>query len=71
MEVCIDTLARGELEKGAQALSELICQLPPERFNATCLAILQDCAEKLKSAEASRLEYTLLALHTIDVGWQP
>jgi HEAT repeat protein len=70
LEVCIDTLARGELEKGAQALSELICQLPPERFNPTCLAILQDCAEKLKSVEASRLEYTLLALHTIDVGWQ-
>jgi hypothetical protein len=70
MDACAEALARNEMEKGAEALSELIVQLPPERFDATGLAILQDCAQKLKSAEVQRLEYILLALHTIEVGWQ-
>jgi hypothetical protein len=66
---CADKLAREELEQGVVLLGRLI-QLLPEKFNETCVVILQECAACLAEYQATRLEYILLALHIIHVGWQ-
>ncbi|WP_420580939.1 HEAT repeat domain-containing protein [Reichenbachiella sp.] len=70
LDGCIDALARNDLEQGATLLSRLICLLPPENFEACAATILQACAERLGETEATRLEYLLLALHALEVGWQ-
>lgn len=71
IEASASALARGELQTGAHLLSELIDQVPAEKFEPTSLAILQECGEKLKTVEAARqLDYILLALHTMEIAWQ-
>jgi hypothetical protein len=70
LDRCAETLARGDLSEGARLLGDLSEQLPPEKFDETCLTILHDCADKLKIFEARRLEYILLTLHTMEIGWR-
>jgi hypothetical protein len=71
LEVCANALARGELQKGAHLISDLIDHLPAEKFDPTSLMILRECAERLKVVEEARqLGYILLTLHTLEIGWQ-
>lgn len=67
---CADKLAREDLEQGVVLLGRLIQLLLPERFNETCVVVLQECAACLTEYQETRLEYILLALHIIHVGWQ-
>jgi hypothetical protein len=62
---CAEALAREELADGAALMSQVIRLLPTERFDESCAMILGECAERLDEFEAGRIEYVLLALHTL------
>ena len=68
---CAEVLARGDLERGVEVMSHVIHRLPVDHFDTPATSILEECAEKLDDFGATRMEYVLLALHTMDVGWQP
>jgi len=61
------TLGRGDLAAGAVQLAHLIRLLPLERLDGTCRAVLSDCADFLGGPGSPRIEYLLLALHTMGV----
>jgi MFS family permease len=67
---CADALARNNMGQGVALLVRLIQQLPAENFDEASYLILQGCARYLAKPEATRLEYILLALHTMSVGWR-
>jgi hypothetical protein len=69
LESCADFLARNQFRPGANQLRQLIDLLPEDRYPRHCLAILQECSQRLLEFEATRREYLLLALHTLEVGW--
>jgi MFS family permease len=75
LDECADTLAREELEEGLALMSRLLRLLPevlPEaNFSRSSQEIIAECAARTKEFGASRIEYVLLALHTLNVGWQP
>ena len=65
---CADILAQGNLDQGARLVSQIINRfLNDKRPNPTEFIILQECAACLDEFEAGRLEYLLLALHTLAV----
>lgn len=66
---CAESLARDDLERGAALLGRIIRSLPAPGFDETCTMILQDCAERLNEFGARRIEYLLLALHTMSTSW--
>jgi hypothetical protein len=68
MTDCADAFAREDLERGVVHLSRVIRCLPMEEFAPTLRLILQECAEGLDELGALRSEYTLLTLHTMEVG---
>lgn len=68
LDTCADALARDELEQGATLMSQFICHLPMDRLDEGLAVILQDCAHNLTEYKAARLEYMLLALHTLEAG---
>jgi HEAT repeat protein/MFS family permease len=67
---CADTLARDELTQGVRLLNQIIQLLPAENFDASNYLILQECARCLTEIGVWRLECILLALHTLEIGWQ-
>jgi HEAT repeat protein len=75
LDECADTLAREELEEGLALMSRLLRLLPevlPEaNFSRSSQEIIAECAARTEEFGASRIEYVLLALHTLNVGWQP
>ncbi len=68
MDACADALARDDLERGVELLSKVIGCLPEAEFEKIPTAILHECAERLDEYGTERVEYALLALHTMDVG---
>jgi MFS family permease len=68
MDDCEGSLAREDLERGVQLLSRVIHCLPSEEFGGALATILQDCAMCMDECGERRLEYALLALHTMSVG---
>jgi hypothetical protein len=69
MDNCADSLARGKLERGAALMGRVIRLLPEEEFDEVCQLILQDCAEQLSELGSQRIEYVILALHTMNAGF--
>ncbi len=65
---CAETLAREDVEGGAIMLGRLIRRLPTDRYRAPTREILQACADQLEAAGARRIEYLILALHTMDAA---
>lgn len=66
------TFAKGELPQGVAQLRETITALPKDRFCEVCGAILEACHAQMGQYGAERLDYVVLALHTIQMGqWQP
>ncbi|RLT38452.1 MAG: MFS transporter [Chloroflexi bacterium] len=63
-------LGHGEIESGARSLAQFIRQMPQTHFDETARAILSECADRLQESGAEHLEYAILALHTLDVGWK-
>jgi MFS family permease len=67
-----ETFAKGELPQGVALLRETIAALPKDRFCEVCGAILEACHTQMDKYGAARLDYVVLALHTIQMGqWQP
>jgi hypothetical protein len=66
---CAETLAREDLEQGVALLGGVIRSLPVEELRDSCAEILQGCAAGLDEFGAGRLEYAILALHTMQVGF--
>jgi MFS family permease len=64
-----DELARGNLEQGVALVVRLIQSLPEDGFDENGWAILQDCSASLTEFKSERIEYLLLALHVMEIGW--
>ena len=65
---CAEAFEKNDLQRGTTLLSDMIESLPVEDFGKTFADILKDCAERLDEFGASRMEYVILSLHTIDVA---
>jgi sugar phosphate permease len=63
-----ETFAKGELPQGVAQLQEIIDILPKDRFGEVCGAILDECHAQMNRYGAGRLDYVVLALHTIQMG---
>lgn len=63
---CAAALAENDLERGAQLLAALISALPVSELDAAPAAVLAGCAECLGEFGAGRIEYLLLAVHTMN-----
>ena len=63
-------LSHGEMESGARSLGQLIRQMLLAHFDPTAQAILFECADRLEESGAAHVEYAILALHTLGVGWK-
>lgn len=68
LDDCAETLARDEVEEGAILLSRVIRLLPTDRYRAPIREILEACANQLDEWGAQRIEYLILALHTLDAA---
>lgn len=66
---CHDALAREDMEEAVARLAAVIEVLPEDRYDDVSLTILGHCAASLAEHGPRRMEYALLALHVIDVGW--
>lgn len=60
-----DLLAHNDLTTGAQRLQELIDQLPLTQLPPAAASVLKACAGQLAAWGATRMEYLLLVLHTL------
>lgn len=68
MDECAAVLAREDLERGAVLLCQIIRLLPMEHFEVDAAQILQECVDRLDEFGATRIEYIILALHTMQRG---
>jgi MFS family permease len=66
---CAETLAQQDMEQGAALIGSIACLLPTEALSDACAEILQNCTERLAEFGAERLEYVILALHVMQVGF--
>jgi len=62
---CATTLSLGELDPGILALTRILAELETEYFSEPHLTILLECSTRLRQFRSSRLEYTVLALHSM------
>jgi len=70
MDECALVLSRGDVAGGAELLGEIVEKLPEDDFDETGNAILRDCGINLKEFKDEHIEYILLALHTMHVGYR-
>jgi HEAT repeat protein len=68
LDACAEDLARGDLESGVALLGQMIRLLPLDELSESCRVILQDNAERLDEFGTGRIEYIVLALHTLNEG---
>jgi hypothetical protein len=69
LDSCAEALAQDDLERGVMLFNSVIRLSPIGELSETCVEILNDCAERLEEFGAGRLEYIILALHTMHVGF--
>ncbi len=70
LDACIDAFAAEEMEQAAALLSQIVRDLPKDSLDECPRLILEACAEALDEYGAQRLEYIVLALHTLNVAWK-
>jgi len=63
-----EAFAQSDLIPGMVHLQELIIALPKEGFDEVCAEILSACCTQMDQRGEDRLEYIVLALHTMKVG---
>jgi hypothetical protein len=71
IESCVGTLAREDLDHGLVELDELLGKLPLGWMGETQRLILRECGARIAEFGASRIEYPILAVHTLQVSWHP
>jgi HEAT repeat protein/Na+/melibiose symporter-like transporter len=69
LDSCAEALAQDDLEQGVALFCNAIRLLPAEELSVSCAEILNDCADRLGEFGIGRLEYVILALHTMHVGF--
>ena len=69
LDHCAEILAQQDMEQGAALIGSIACLLPTEELSDACAEVLHGCAECLEEFGAERLEYVILALHTMHVGF--
>jgi hypothetical protein len=67
---CAEAFARDDFVPALEWLSAATHLIVPQHYQATEAKILNECAIHLSAAGIEQKEYLLLALHTLDVGWQ-
>ena len=70
LDACIDAYAAEDLDNGAMMLARILTNLPTDVFDESTQHILEACSEGLSVHRSERLEYVILALHTLNVAWQ-
>ena len=65
---CIEAFEKGDLERGIRNLVKLINQLPLTEIQPLHASILSECALRMTEFGTARLEYCLLALHTLHMA---
>ncbi len=70
LDLCAQTLARQELEAGIGQLAEAIDLLPANGQKLHVVTIAQEAALRMAQFGAQRMEYPILALHTLTVAWE-
>lgn len=75
LDDCITAFARNRFGEGLVQLVAILPAIPTRHFDETSLRILDECTERLAEfstdhAEESHVEYLLLVLHVLEVGWQ-
>jgi len=70
LDLCAQTLARQELEQGIGQLAEAINLLPGGGQAPHVLAIVEETALRMEQFGVQRMEYPILALHTLTVAWE-
>jgi hypothetical protein len=68
---CADAFARDDLERGIALLDHVVRLLPAQHYRETDMAILLECAQRFEEFGTDRVEYLVIALHTLLAGWQP
>jgi MFS family permease len=75
MDACITAFARNRIADGIADLVEILPTVPFQHFDETSRQILNECTTCLlefgaEHSEAAHVEYLLLTLHVLDIGWQ-
>jgi HEAT repeat protein/predicted MFS family arabinose efflux permease len=70
LDRCAQTLARQELEQGIGQLAEAIDLLPVDGQAPHIVAVVQEAARRMEQFGVQRMEYPILALHTLTVAWE-
>ncbi|MEZ4862599.1 MAG: MFS transporter [Caldilineaceae bacterium] len=70
VDEALNAFAHDDFPGGIMAFVELIDHLPAEHLSETGKQILSECAARLSESGETHLEYLLLALHVLHVGWQ-
>ena len=65
---CAEAFAKNDLKSGAALLSDIIDNLPMEKFRGTSALILRNCAARLDEFGPARIEYIVLSLHAINTA---
>jgi hypothetical protein len=65
---CIEAFEKGDLERGIRNLVKLTNQLPLTEIQPLHASILSECALRMTEFGTARLEYCLLALHTLHMA---
>lgn len=65
---CAEAFAREDLPLGTSRLIELIAMLPPGMYTQAAQDILTECSQRLAELSSQRIEYIVLALHSLHAG---
>ncbi len=67
-DACAMTLARNQVDEGIACLAEITPSLSPLVSGDHQQGILESCAQGMASYGAGRIEFPVLALHTLYAG---
>lgn len=75
LDGCVTAFAHNRVPEGIVALLEIMPSIPIYHFDTTSQTILQECTQRLSEfheaqSEEAHVEYILLTLHVLNVGWQ-
>jgi MFS family permease len=65
---CADTFAREELEDGIERLIQVVRLMLPDLESRVCKTVLEACVAQLEISKSARLDYLLLALHSLHLA---